>query len=288
MLRVEFGNLYYFTYIVLGVILTLIFIRILKNKSQNYRYWFIFGLIVLNFGIHIMKIFIYPYTTVDYILTKVSLENVCAVSAVLFPFLYFTKNKTLKDYMVMVGIASGIITFIFPIDAMSPSFNGGYLGYKGAFQLETIRFYTSHYLIFLAPFLMMHFDMHKLSIHRAYHAPLMLISVLVIIFINELLITLVGWVPAEDFFNPDKRNPSFVFGVKGELTGLGMVLGLFVPAFLRVNPFSSMGFFPVLWLTIPAIVYGGLIALVMMLVYDRTETLYVLRLKKRPQVTIEA
>lgn len=284
MVKVEFGNLYYFTYIMIGVILTLIFVRFLKDKSQTYRYWFIFGLIMFNFGIHILKIFIFPYTTVDYIFTKVSLENVCAVSAVLFPFLYFVKHKTLKDYMVMVGIASGVITFIFPVDAMSPSFNGGYIGYKSAFQLETIRFYLSHYLIFLAPFLMMHFKMHTLSVHRAYHAPLMLISVLVIIFINEVLITLIGWVPQADFFDPNKRNPSFIFGVKSELSGLGLILGIFVPQFLRVNPFSSMGFFPVLWLVIPAIVYGGLIALVLMLIYDRKETLYVLRIQKRPQL----
>jgi hypothetical protein len=282
MLRVELGNFFYFLYIALGVILTLVFIRILKNKSYSYRYWFIFGLIVLNFAIHILKIFIYPYTTVEYIITKISLENICAVSAVLFPFLYFSKNKTLRDYMVMAGIASGIITFFFPVDAMSPSFNGGYLGYKGAFQLETIRFYVSHYLIFLAPFLLMHFKMHTISIHRIYNMPLILMTVLIIIFINEILITLAGWVPVEDFFDPNKRNPSFIFGVKGELSGLGLVLGFFVPAFLRVNPFSSMGFFPVLWLIVPVVIYGFLVAMIMMLIYDREETLYVLKLKKRP------
>ena len=118
MATVEFGNLYYFIYIVLGIFATMLMVRFLKNKTTKFKYWFIFGMIIFNLMIHVLKIFIYPYTTVEYIWTKVSFENVCAVSALTFPFAYFLKNKTIRDYMVLVGIASGIITFIFPVDAM--------------------------------------------------------------------------------------------------------------------------------------------------------------------------
>jgi hypothetical protein len=104
----------------------------------------------------------------------------------------------------------------------------------------------------------------------------------VIIFINEALITLFGWVPKEQFFNPEHRNPSFIFGVRGDLTGLGMVLGAFVPMFLRVNPFfNGDAFFPVLWLLFPALIYGSLIALVFMLIYDTDTTLRFFKLKAR-------
>ena len=282
---VQFGNLYYFIYIFIGILLTLLVLRFLKHKSQKYRYWFLFGLLVFNFIVHIGKIFIPMYqNNVEYLITKVSFENICAVSAILFPFLYFTKNKTLKDYMVMVGIASGVITFLFPVDAMSTRFNGLDLGvYRHAFrEIENIRFYLSHYIIFLVPFLMMHYGMHELSIKRAWRAPFMLILVLVIIFINELLMTLFGWVPKSELFDPNKRNPSFIFGVVGSLGGLGMILGIFVPSFLRVNPFySGPAFFPVLWLVLPAIVYGGLIALLMMLIYDRDHTLRFFHLKHK-------
>ncbi len=277
MAKVEIGNLYYFFYIAIGVILTLLAIRYLNKKSESYRYWFIFFLIMLGFTIHFVKILIPPYYLVDPVWTKVTFENICATSALLFPFLYFVKNQTLKDYMVMVGVASGIITFVFPVDVMTEYFSGMILSeseiirYKSAFSLETIRFYLSHYLIFLAPFLMLHYKFHELSFKRAYRAPLMLFSIFIIIFINELIVTALGWVPREELYDPQRRNPSFIFGVRGDLTGLGALIGIFVPWFFRSNPTGS-GLFPVLWLLGPTLVYGGMIALLFMVIYDREET----------------
>ena len=289
---VQMGNIYYFIYIMLFIALTILSLIFLRNKSQNYRNRFIFGLAILNLFIHFAKIFIFPYTTVEYIWTKVSFENICAVSALTFPFAYFVKNKTLKDYMILVGMSSGIITFIFPVDAMSDIFNGAYLGYKEAFSLEVIRFYTSHFLIFLVPFLMMHYRFHTVSIKRAYRAPLMLILVLVIIYINELVITALGWVPKEQLYSPDYRNPSFIFGVRGDLSGLGAILGVFVPMFLRLHPLTGESFYwPVIWLVIPALVYGSMITLVYMIIYDGKNTkLYIkkmLGMHPRQQEVIE-
>ncbi len=284
MATVEFGNLYYFFYIALGILITVFSVRFLKHKTPKFRYWFIFGLIIFNLIIHLLKIFIYPYTTVDYVITKVSFENVCAVSALLYPFLYFSKNKTLKDYMVLVGMASGIITFIYPVDVMSQFFNGKefFATARPAFMLENIRFYTSHLILFIVPFLMMHYGFHTLSIKRAYRAPFMLVIILVIIFINELILTLLGWIPKHEFFDPRYRNPSFIFGVRGDLAGLGMVLGVFVPLAFRTNPwFIGEAYLPVIWLVIPAMIYGGLIALTFMFIYDTKETLYFFKLKMR-------
>jgi hypothetical protein len=281
---VEMFNLPYFIYIAAALFLTWLTLQFLNGKSETYRYWFIYGLILFNLFVHFAKTLIYPYTTLGFpeIFTKVSFENICAVSALLFPILFFAKSKTLRDYMVMVGVASGIITFIYPIDALSPMFNAVLIGVKPAFSIEVIRFYLSHFLIFLSPFLMLHYRIHELSFKRAYRAPFMLLSILVIIFINEALITLFGWVPKEQFFNPEHRNPSFIFGVRGDLTGLGMVLGAFVPMFLRVNPFfNGDAFFPVLWLLFPALIYGSLIALVFMLIYDTDTTLRFFKLKAR-------
>ena len=82
----------------------------------------------------------------------------------------------------MVGVASGIITFLYPIDAMSEMFNATVIGVKPAFHIEVIRFYTSHFLIFLAPFLILHYRIHELSVKRAYKAPFMLLSILIIVF----------------------------------------------------------------------------------------------------------
>jgi len=277
---VQMGNIFYFIYIFAFIALTILSLIFLRNKSQKYRNSFIFALAILNLFIHFAKIFIYPYTTVEFIWTKVSFENVCAVSALTFPFAYYVKNKTIRDYMILVGMTSGIITFIFPVDAMSNYFNGALLGYKEAFSLEVIRFYTSHFLIFLVPFLMMHYKFHTVSIKRAYRAPLMLILVLVTIYINELVITALGWVPKEQLYSPDYRNPSFIFGVRGDLTGLGAILGVFVPMFLRLHPVTGEVFYwPVIWLVMPALIYGSIFTLTYMIIYDGKNTkLYFQRL----------
>ncbi|MDX9692336.1 MAG: hypothetical protein RBT45_07750 [Acholeplasmataceae bacterium] len=283
---VEFGNFFYFVYIAIAVLITIGIILFLNTRTQKFRYWFIFGMIMFAFAVHFLKIFIPPYSTHvpnESILTKISLENICAVSTVAFPFLYFTKNKTLKDYMIMVGMASGILTFMFPVDAISDYFNGQQIGQKTAFSIEVIRFYTAHYIIFAAPFLMMFYKMHELSIKRAWRTPLVLIAVLFIIFINEVVMTWLGWVPRSELYNPEFRNPSFVFGIRGDLTGIGAILGILVPIVFRSNPITGEPhFWPVIWLILPTIIYGGMITLIFMFIYDHDNTVkYVNRLLKR-------
>ncbi len=293
MMGVEIFNFYYFLYIFIALSLTVLSVKFLKNKTDQFRSRFIYGLILLNLAVHFLKVFIYPYTLVDEIWTKVSFENICAVSVLLFPFLYFAKNKTLKDYMVMVGMASGILTFIAPIDAMSSVFNGSILiGPRPAFMLENIRFYSAHFLLFLAPFLMMHYKMHEISIRRAYRAPFMLMTVLLIIFINELLMTFLGWVPKEDLFNPEKRNPSYIFGVKSQFTGLGLVIGIIVPSFfILTHPIYEFTFYlPVLWLILPVIIYGSMIAILFCFIYDKDDTIlfFAEKLRLAPPKTEES
>jgi len=278
--QIQLFNFYYFLYIAIAVLVTILSVKFLNNKTDQFRRRFIFSLIMLNFVIHFLKVVIYPYTLVDHVWTKVTFENICASSVLLFPLLYFTKNKTLKDYMVMVGIASGVITFVVPLDAMSSIFNGSIsIGPRAPFLLENIRFYFAHYLLFLIPFLMMHYKMHEISIRRAYRAPFMLILIFLIIFINELVITALGWVPKEHLFDPNRRNPSFIFGPKEQFSGLGMIAGIFVPSFFMLtHPVYEFTFYiPVLWLVLPTIVYGGIIAFILCLIYDKEDTLLFLK-----------
>ena len=275
---VRYGNLFYMFYIILAVLITLAAVRFLKPKSERFRFWFLFGILVSAFIVHFLKIFIYPYTTLDNVWRKVSLENICAVSTVIFPFIYFTKNKVLKDYMIMVGLASGVLTFFLPIDAVSPMFDGEFLGVKNALSLEVFRFYYAHFALFLVPFLMMHFNMHKISIKRSLMMPAMLLMVLLIIYINELVLSLLGWVPKENLYNPEKRNPSLIFGFKGSVTGISILMTMFVPTFFTVGPISGEAFYwPVIWMIIPVYVYGMLIALTICYIYDKEATINVFK-----------
>lgn len=288
--QVQIFNGYYLVYILSAVILTLLSLKFLKNKSDKFRYWFIFTIIMVNFLVHFLKIFIYPYTLVDHVWTKVTFENVSATCVLLFPLLFFAKNKTLKDYMIMVGMSAGVLTFLFPLDTMSPIFNGSIdIGARSAFMIENIRFYFAHYILFLAPFLMMHYKMHELSIKRAYRAPFMLMLILLLIFINEVVLTLINWLPKEHLFDPSKRNPSVIFGPKEQFTGLGLMIGVFVPSFMMLtHPIYEFTFYvPVLWLILPVIIYGSMISLTFCIIYDKENTISFFRSIFKPRLSQE-
>lgn len=283
MATIELFNFYYFLYLAFAVILTFTAIKYLNHKTDKFRYWFIFGLIMINFSIHFLKLFIFPYNDTYFVphpIVKVSFENICAVSVLTFPILYFVKNKVVRQYMVLIGLLSGILALTIPVDVFSTTFNavditGIYT--KTAFQIETIRFYTTHFLLFLAPFLLLYFKMETLTMKRAKWMPWMLLLVLFVLYANEWVLSLFGLVPdGMDMYNPDGRNPSLIFGVKNldSLTGIGNFVKVLVPRFLTVNPGTGETFFwPVLWLFFPVMIYGYLLATITNFIYDKEGTI---------------
>lgn len=283
----EYFNHLYFIFIVLAIAIIILTILFLKNKSQKFRYWFLFGLLLSSFLIHFLKIFIFPYNLIENgIFRKISFENVCAVSTLVFPWIFLGKNKSLKDFMVMLGITSGLLTLLVPIDAVSPNFDGrplaewmGVTGpvYKELFglgSLELFRFYYTHLIIVLVPIVMMYYKLHEISVKRAFLAPLYLIGVMVIIFLNELLLTAFKVVPLSELFDPSKRNPSIIFGIKPDVKGLAMIVLIFVPNFMKLlHPQGFTYLVPVVWMIIPILIYGSILTLIFCLIYDNKNTI---------------
>ncbi|MDI6452859.1 hypothetical protein [Peloplasma aerotolerans] len=274
---IKFGNFYYFAYIIIAFLLVLLTIRFLKNKPNRYKHYFLFSIYLVAFVIHFLKVFIYPYNTLNIVYHKMTLENVSAVSTVFFPWIYLSKNKVLKDYLVIGGISSGILPFLFPIDAMIPMFDGNYLPIKHALSLEVIRFYFAHLVLLLVPIVMMHYKMHRISVKRILYMPVILMVILTILFINEWAITQIGWVSSTDFLNPLKRNPSLIFGLKDGLSGLGVFIALFVPKVFTIHPVTGALFYwPVVWLIFPVFIYGTIISFIYALIYDREESIKII------------
>lgn len=278
---IEIGNVFYLMYIGIALSLTAFAAFFLRNRSDRFKYWFVFAIMMTNVAIHFLKLLIFPYNDpyyVEHIWVKASLENICAVAVFISPIVFFVKNKVLRDFMIMLSMASGILAITFPADALGETFNAVPILYtKGAFDIETIRFYTTHFLLFLAPFLMMRFKMHKLSIKRIIYAPMLLIGVLFVIYFNELILSILGWVPSgREMMDTLGRNPSLIFGIKNlqSLTGVGTLLKILVPEFLTINPLTGETFYwPVVWMIGPVFIYGSLIAFMFALVYDKTNTL---------------
>ena len=124
---------------------------------------------------------------------------------------------------------------------------------------------------------MLRYKLHTLSIKRIVYAPMMLIAVMFILYFNEIILSLLGWVPSGDLMmDPVGRNPSLIFGIKDlqSLSGIGNLLKILVPEFLTVHPVTGETFYwPVVWMIGPVFVYGSMIAFIFSLIYDKENTL---------------
>lgn len=257
-------DLNYFIYLLASLVVTVAVYFILKNKSNNTKKWTLFAISLSGFIIHFLKIFIYPYTTIEGIslIRKVSFENISATHTMLFPWIFLSDNKKLKDYMVMAGITAGLIPLLLPLDAVSPNFDGNLnFGYKDVYSIEVIRFYYAHLVMMLVPLMMVIFDLHKVEYKRAYNSIFVFLGVLTILFINELFLVSIKAVDKSSLFNRNDRNPSFIFGVRDDVAKFAGFVLIFVPRFMR--------YWPILYLIGPILVYGGLFITVLNLLFDR-------------------
>lgn len=270
----------YLIIIGIAVFATYLIVKYLDNKSKKFIYNFIFVLLILGFITHFSKPFFKPYTEMDYPLAKVSFENICAVSVILFPFIYISKSDTLKDYMVILGVISGIISFLIPVIIIQHKL----------FSYEVFRFYFIHFIIFLGPFLMGRYQIHRIDIRRTMRIPIVLLIVLSIIFINELTITALGWEPRANLFDPSMRNPSLIFGlgevpsdVPDQFKSLTKILTFTTPDFLKNISYLPKGaYFPLIWMIPPTFIYGIIVSLPVNFYFEKERTvLYFKELREK-------
>jgi hypothetical protein len=230
----------------------------LKNKSEEFKKRFISSLLFFSLIVHFCKLLFPPYASDPHAIRKITPENICALSTLVFPFIFLSQNKVLKDYMFYIGVLSGTLAIFYPLEAFG----------KDALSFDTIRFYVCHTIITVAPLLMVSTGLHKLDYHRIYKVPICFLLVFVIILVNEIILMEIGQVPlrsmdlfatGDDFY----RNFSMVFGVTENFEALEPILTFFTPEFLMRIPFGEHAgekkYWPILWAVGPVFVYiGGL------------------------------
>lgn len=261
---VEVGNFYYYVYFVLAMLITVGLILYLKNKDDKHKEKVITILLFSAFALHFAKLLFYPYNELfpDSI-RKVSFENICAISTLIFPFLFLSKKKVFLDYMLVIGIASGIAAYLYPTEAIFDTFDSIYFGRKGAFSFDVIRFYYAHLIIFLAPFLMGYFKLHVFSFKRVYVLALMILGTITLIFVNEWVLLQLGWIDSSSFYDVNIRNSSFVFGIPEHYKEVAVIFDVFVFDFLKTHPSTGEPFYwPVLWFVVPIFIWTPVLAFV--------------------------
>lgn len=175
-------SLSHIIYLLICAIIVVAYYFIFKNKSKKVQNIALFIPLALAFIIHFLKPLIPVYKdNLPQSLQALTPESICAISTLIFPFIYFSKNKALKDYMVVVGTISGFLTLIIPADV---------LGIDPT-NIEVIRFFFAHLTIFMIPLLMYLFDIHKLKGNWVKNTLIIFAIAVLIMILDTLLFTFI-------------------------------------------------------------------------------------------------
>lgn len=256
-LRVKTGtSLFYYVYLLacFGLFFGLYFG--LRHKSKKAQRTALLIFLWVNFALHFIKLAFSLYDVQHdvTIIRKATFENICAVSTLIFPFLFMGKNKVGKDYMFYLGSVSGFAGCVYP----APVDTWMWKGAKGLpfYHLETMRYYICHAGIWIVPVLMVLFGLHKLDYRRIWKAILFYFGVLGLIIVNEIILVRIGWVndpgSLKDFLdNVGGRDLGYAFGPNEMLEKpLKFVLWLTPKAWK--DPYV-----PILWEFFPVVILGG-------------------------------
>ncbi|HHU23675.1 MAG: hypothetical protein WCT00_01360 [Bacilli bacterium] len=256
---VEIGNFYYFFYLCLFIVLSVGLSLILPNASPKTQRIVIASILGVNFALHFLKLLFPPYSEYFPISIKESsFQNICAVNTIIFPFIYWKKKEVLLDYMVYVGLISGVSAIFLPTEALG----------EAPFVFDTIRFYYCHMAVAIAPLLMVVTKIHRVNYHRIWKVPFVLLIVLCIIILNEVMMMELGFVSLRngDLLHPNYRNPSLVFGPPKEIEGTALLkfILMWTPKVFMAIPVGEMAgqtkYWPILWVAFPLYVFFCLLS----------------------------
>jgi len=260
---IEFFNSFYYLYIAFGLLLLVGLYFLLKNKSKKVQSTVLFSLLLSGFILHFLKLFAgYYQAWMPIAIRTISPEAICAVSILIFPWLFLSKNALLKDYLFYMGIMGGVVATLFPILI---------LGFE-AFEFETMRYYYHHILLWVVPILMVVLRLHTLDYKRIWKVTLLTIPVLCIVLINEVILTGTGFVRADLLFSHEYRNTSLIFGPMKELGFVNELLLVFTPELFTTVPIGENAgetfYWPIVWMLLPAYIYACIGAFLLALPFE--------------------
>jgi hypothetical protein len=193
--------------------------------------------------------------------------NICGANIALFPFLFFSKNKYVKDYMFYIGVLSGLIALFYPQEPLVKS------DQLGEFW-DIVRFYYHHWMVMAIPLLMVLLKLHTPSYRRILSAPIGLLLLMLFIMLNQIFQSELGFVPLRDqndFFGIGYKNSSYIWG-PGTDDAIGNFLSLFTPKFFRTIPVGEFAgqtkYWPWFWLIVPVYVLVTPLSFLIALVFD--------------------
>ncbi|MBO5891680.1 MAG: YwaF family protein [Oscillospiraceae bacterium] len=262
-------NFWYFFWLILGTGAILGLYFLLRKRSLKTQKIVLFSLLAFGFVLHFLKIYIPPYSVDQARMFRDSwFSNICAANIALFPFMFFSKKDTMKDYMVYIGILSGLLAFVYPQEPLAKVD-------QLAEQLDIVRFYYHHWMLFAVPLLMMVLGVHKLSYKRIWVAPVGLLALMLFIILNQIFQSELGFVPLrsqQEFFDIGYKNSSYIWG-PGTNDAIGNFFSLFTPKFFKTVPVGEFAgqekYWPWFWMIVPVFVLVTPLAFGVCMIFDR-------------------
>ena len=265
---IEMFNGWYFFWIILCSGITAGLYFGLRNRSAFTQKAVLFGLLVLGFAMHFLKAYIPPYSVDEARHLRDSwFVNICGANIALFPFLFWSKNDRVKDYMFYIGVISGLIALFYPQEPIAKVD-------QLAEQLDIVRFYYHHWMVLAVPLLMVLFGHHQLSYKRLLSAPTGLLLLMLFIMLNQIFQSELGYIPLRDrgdFFGIGYKNTSYIWG-PGTNDAIGDFLALFTPKIFKTVPVGEFAgqvkYWPWFWLITPVYLLVTPLSFLLSLIFD--------------------
>ena len=264
-MEIQFFNFWYFFWIALtlGIFFGLYFL--LKNKNNKTKNIVLFSILAFALVLHFLKALFPPYSTDQSRLYRdIWFINICGANIFLFPFLFLTKSKTAKDYMFYIGVLSGALATILPLEPIQKADQAGEF-------LDIVRFYIHHAILWLVPLLMVVLKLHTLSWRRIWKVPGCLLLLLLFIMLNQIFQSELGFVGlrGDDIFEIRYKNSSYIWGPDDDI---GYFIAKFCPDIFKTIPVGEFAgqtkYWPWFWLIVPAYILIPVLSLLLVLPFD--------------------